>query len=321
MRTSPGSRSSSTIRPPIPCRARPASSPISARPERSRICWRTSVAPPGNPSRWSTAMSAPSTARPSEGVTTLINGNSGKDPAGTPSTGGFTGWTMLGIDPGSGVVGADPAHARSGRLARGRDPSVGRRDLRASAPSSSPWAAGARRVCELHPGRTHRAGRLACHGSVGRRGRAGRRRTGGGIRPPRDRAPESCDRGADRHAPRHRDAHRHRQRPHRDRHGRGRRPLTSPRTTQRPLGECSGRPLSVRWLSPAVSRCLLPSDQFDPCVLVVDHDDRGERGVIPATRIAERSARSSGVPALTRWPGSTSVVKPSPFICTESRPT
>lgn len=44
-----------------------------------------------------------------EGVTTLINGNSGKDPAGTPSTGGFTGWTMLGIDPGSGVVGAAPA--------------------------------------------------------------------------------------------------------------------------------------------------------------------------------------------------------------------
>lgn len=44
-----------------------------------------------------------------EGVTTLVNGNSGKSPAGTPATGGFTGWTMLGIDPASGVVGRNPA--------------------------------------------------------------------------------------------------------------------------------------------------------------------------------------------------------------------
>lgn len=43
-----------------------------------------------------------------EGVTTLVNGNSGKSPAGTPATGGFTGWTMLGIDPDSGVVGEHP---------------------------------------------------------------------------------------------------------------------------------------------------------------------------------------------------------------------
>ncbi|MFC7374640.1 MULTISPECIES: phosphodiester glycosidase family protein [unclassified Brachybacterium] len=46
-----------------------------------------------------------------EGVTTLINGNSGKSPAGTPETGGFTGWTMLGISPGAGVVGQDPTTA------------------------------------------------------------------------------------------------------------------------------------------------------------------------------------------------------------------
>jgi 3',5'-cyclic AMP phosphodiesterase CpdA len=43
-----------------------------------------------------------------EGVTSLINGNSGKGPHGTPATGGFIGWTMLGIDPDSGVVGTDP---------------------------------------------------------------------------------------------------------------------------------------------------------------------------------------------------------------------
>ena len=43
-----------------------------------------------------------------EGVTTLVNGNSGKSPAGTPATGGFTGWTMLGVDPGAGEVGAHP---------------------------------------------------------------------------------------------------------------------------------------------------------------------------------------------------------------------
>ncbi|WP_193103863.1 phosphodiester glycosidase family protein [Brachybacterium sp. FME24] len=44
-----------------------------------------------------------------EGVTTLINGNSGKDPAGTPETGGFTGWTMLGVNPGAGTVGENPS--------------------------------------------------------------------------------------------------------------------------------------------------------------------------------------------------------------------
>ena len=35
-----------------------------------------------------------------DGVPFLINGNSGKSPAGAPGDGGFTGWTMLGIDPG-----------------------------------------------------------------------------------------------------------------------------------------------------------------------------------------------------------------------------
>lgn len=46
-----------------------------------------------------------------EGVTYLINGNSGKNPDGTPETGGFTGWTMLGINPGAGKVGANPTTA------------------------------------------------------------------------------------------------------------------------------------------------------------------------------------------------------------------
>lgn len=46
-----------------------------------------------------------------EGVSYLINGNSGKNPDGTPETGGFTGWTMLGINPGAGKVGANPTTA------------------------------------------------------------------------------------------------------------------------------------------------------------------------------------------------------------------
>lgn len=60
-----------------------------------------------------------------EGVSYLINGNSGKDPAGTPATGGFTGWTMLGIDPGVGDVGDDPTTAdRVGWLAAETKPRV-----------------------------------------------------------------------------------------------------------------------------------------------------------------------------------------------------
>lgn len=42
-----------------------------------------------------------------DGVPYLVNGNSGKNPAGTPDGGGFTGWTMLGIDPKEGRV-TDP---------------------------------------------------------------------------------------------------------------------------------------------------------------------------------------------------------------------
>ncbi|MGH3656948.1 MAG: phosphodiester glycosidase family protein, partial [Micromonosporaceae bacterium] len=34
-----------------------------------------------------------------DGVSCLINGNSGKTPAAAPGDGGFTGWTMLGVDP------------------------------------------------------------------------------------------------------------------------------------------------------------------------------------------------------------------------------
>ncbi len=60
-----------------------------------------------------------------EGVSYLINGNSGKGPAGTPSTGGFTGWTMLGIDPGAGEVGENPSTAdRVGWLAAETKPRV-----------------------------------------------------------------------------------------------------------------------------------------------------------------------------------------------------
>jgi hypothetical protein len=43
-----------------------------------------------------------------DGVPYLLNGNSGKNPASTPDNGGFTGWTMLGIDPADGDVGRKP---------------------------------------------------------------------------------------------------------------------------------------------------------------------------------------------------------------------
>lgn len=43
-----------------------------------------------------------------EGVSTLLTGNSGKSPSSTPDNGGFTGWAMLGINPGAGKIGSDP---------------------------------------------------------------------------------------------------------------------------------------------------------------------------------------------------------------------
>jgi hypothetical protein len=47
-----------------------------------------------------------------DGVPYLVNGNSGKNPASTPAAGGFTGWSMLGVQPASGLV--------SGAADRGR---------------------------------------------------------------------------------------------------------------------------------------------------------------------------------------------------------
>jgi hypothetical protein len=41
-------------------------------------------------------------AKTEDGVPYVVNGNSGKSPASTPDDGGFTGWTMLGIDPAQG---------------------------------------------------------------------------------------------------------------------------------------------------------------------------------------------------------------------------
>lgn len=38
-----------------------------------------------------------------DGVPYLVNGNSGKNPADIPENGGFTGWTMLGVDPSEGT--------------------------------------------------------------------------------------------------------------------------------------------------------------------------------------------------------------------------
>ncbi|RZU65378.1 calcineurin-like phosphoesterase family protein [Microterricola gilva] len=43
-----------------------------------------------------------------DGVSQIINGNSGKGPAGAADHGGFVGWTLLGVNPRAGVVGANP---------------------------------------------------------------------------------------------------------------------------------------------------------------------------------------------------------------------
>lgn len=43
-----------------------------------------------------------------DGVSRVLGGNAGKGPSGTPDAGGFTGWTMLGVNPGAGVVGSSP---------------------------------------------------------------------------------------------------------------------------------------------------------------------------------------------------------------------
>ncbi|SNT15961.1 Calcineurin-like phosphoesterase [Asanoa hainanensis] len=51
-----------------------------------------------------------------DGVPYLVNGNSGKEPSTAPHLGGFTGWTMLGIDP---VTPAEAARARLDPLVEG----------------------------------------------------------------------------------------------------------------------------------------------------------------------------------------------------------
>ncbi|GIF72805.1 hypothetical protein Asi02nite_23230 [Asanoa siamensis] len=51
-----------------------------------------------------------------DGVPYLINGNSGKEPSTAPHLGGFTGWTMLGVDP---VTPAEAALARLNPFAEG----------------------------------------------------------------------------------------------------------------------------------------------------------------------------------------------------------
>ncbi|WP_211239512.1 phosphodiester glycosidase family protein [Jiangella gansuensis] len=53
-----------------------------------------------------------------DGVPFLVNGNSGKGPASTPDNGGFTGWTMLGVEPSRGDRGNDDAWLRAEVLAR-----------------------------------------------------------------------------------------------------------------------------------------------------------------------------------------------------------
>lgn len=68
-----------------------------------------------------------------DGVTHIINGNSAKTPAGTSISGGFTGWTMLGINPGAGLVGPNPSvHQRVSWLAAETHPWVDSLDISAA---------------------------------------------------------------------------------------------------------------------------------------------------------------------------------------------
>lgn len=71
------------------------------------------------------------------GVTRVTNGNSGKTPSGSADRGGFTGWTMLGVDPAAGRVGTVP---RTGaRLPWLRDETRARVDsLSLTAPATLP---------------------------------------------------------------------------------------------------------------------------------------------------------------------------------------
>lgn len=72
-----------------------------------------------------------------EGVSYILNGNSGKNPSGTPENGGFTGWTMLGINPGAGLLGPEPkVNARVDWLTAETRPWVD--DLSVTAPQTLP---------------------------------------------------------------------------------------------------------------------------------------------------------------------------------------
>ncbi|WP_147375268.1 phosphodiester glycosidase family protein [Jiangella rhizosphaerae] len=53
-----------------------------------------------------------------DGVPFLVNGNSGKGPASTPDNGGFTGWTLLGLEPSRGDQGDDDLWLRAEVRAR-----------------------------------------------------------------------------------------------------------------------------------------------------------------------------------------------------------
>ncbi|MBE1878952.1 phosphodiester glycosidase family protein [Myceligenerans sp. TRM 65318] len=116
-----------------------------------------------------------------DGVPYLINGNSGKSPASTPADGGFTGWSLLGIDPRAGTRAGDEwldwevsTRADEVRIAgpefleRGRTADVaavvvqdGGREVPVDWPVSASW--GGERVCvadlDRHGHRHARAGR------------------------------------------------------------------------------------------------------------------------------------------------------------------
>jgi len=57
-----------------------------------------------------------------QGVSMIINGNSGKTSAGSVTDGGFRGWTMLGIDPRHGVVEHTPGAPANRWTGCGRRP-------------------------------------------------------------------------------------------------------------------------------------------------------------------------------------------------------
>jgi hypothetical protein len=111
-----------------------------------------------------------------DGVPYLINGNSGKNPSAPPADGGFTGWSLVGVDrhphghgPGHGAFGVQtrahvdaltlsaPAHLAPGATGHAgatvtQEAGAGSREVPVAWPMSADWS-GSHNLCVGH-GRT-----------------------------------------------------------------------------------------------------------------------------------------------------------------------